>query len=63
MNPLTELHKYGQSIYLDEIRRSWIHEGRLQKLIDDDGLRGVTSNPAIFQKAIANSNEDRKSVV
>ena len=57
MNPLTELHKYGQSIYLDEIRRSWIHEGRLQKLIDDDGLRGVTSNPAIFQKAIANSND------
>lgn len=57
MNPLTELHKYRQSIYLDEIRRSWIHEGQLQKLIDEDGLRGVTSNPAIFQKAIANSSD------
>lgn len=57
MNPLTKLHQYGQSIYLDEIRRSWIHEGQLQKLIDDDGLRGVTSNPAIFQKAIANSRD------
>ncbi len=57
MNPLTELARYGQSIYLDEIRRSWIHQGRLQGMIDDDGLRGVTSNPAIFQKAIANSND------
>lgn len=55
MNPLTLLHDHGQSIYLDEIRRSWIHGGQLQKLIDEDGLRGVTSNPAIFQKAIADS--------
>ena len=57
MNPLIKLHQFGQSIYLDEIRRSWIHEGQLQKLIDEDGLRGVTSNPAIFQKAIANSQD------
>lgn len=57
MNPLLQLQKFGQSIYLDEIRRSWIHEGNLQRLIDEDGLRGVTSNPAIFQKAIANSND------
>ena len=57
MNPLTKLHEYGQSIYLDEIRRSWIHEGQLQRLIDNDGLRGVTSNPAIFQKAIVQSSD------
>jgi len=57
MNPLKELQQYGQSIYLDEIRRSWIHDGQLQRLIDEDGLRGVTSNPAIFQKAIAKSND------
>lgn len=57
MNPLKELARYGQSIYLDEIRRSWIHNGQLQRMIDQDGLRGVTSNPAIFQKAIANSDD------
>lgn len=57
MNPLKELQRYGQSVYLDEIRRSWIHGGKLQQLIDDVGLRGVTSNPAIFQKAIADSND------
>lgn len=57
MNPLKQLQQYGQSIYFDAIRRSWIHDGELQKLIDDDGVRGVTSNPAIFQKAIADSND------
>lgn len=57
MNPLKELQRYGQSIYLDEIRRSWIHDGTLERLIEEDGLRGVTSNPAIFQKAIAESND------
>lgn len=57
MNPLKQLQQYGQSIYLDEIRRSWITDGQLQRLIDEDGVRGVTSNPAIFQKAIADSND------
>src|SRR5690625_2582042 len=57
MNPLKELQLHGQSIYLDEIRRSWIHDGTLKRLIDEDGLRGVTSNPAIFQKAIAESSD------
>jgi transaldolase / glucose-6-phosphate isomerase len=51
-NPMQALHKYGQSVWLDYLRRSLIASGELQKLITDDGLGGVTSNPAIFQKAI-----------
>ncbi len=57
MNPLKRLQDFGQSVYLDEIRRSWLEDGTLQTLIDRDGLRGVTSNPAIFHKAIAQSND------
>ena len=57
MNPLSRLQDFGQSVYLDEIRRSWLHNGTLTTLIERDGLRGVTSNPAIFQKAIASSND------
>ncbi len=56
-NPLLKLHALGQSIWLDYIRRQMINHGELQKLIDDDGLAGVTSNPAIFQKAIAGSRD------
>lgn len=51
-NPLQSLQSYGQSVWLDYIRRSLITSGELQKLIDEDGLRGVTSNPSIFEKAI-----------
>ncbi len=57
MSTLKRLQDFGQSVYLDEIRRSWLSDGTLQRLIDDDGLRGVTSNPAIFQKAIADSDD------
>ncbi len=56
-NPLRELGKLGQSIWIDYIRRDLITSGRLARLIDDDGLRGMTSNPAIFEKAIAGSAE------
>src|SRR5438552_7545526 len=56
-NPLLDLQKFGQSIWLDYIRRSLITSGELQRLIDEDGLRGVTSNPAIFEKAIAGSTD------
>ena len=56
-NPLKELNRYGQSVWLDYIRRSLIISGELQRLIDEDGLRGVTSNPAIFEKAIAGSTD------
>ena len=54
-NPLLKLSAFGQSIWLDYIRRQMIDSGELKRLIDDDGLKGVTSNPAIFQKAIAGS--------
>ncbi|MEJ2356982.1 MAG: transaldolase [Deinococcales bacterium] len=57
MSNLKRLQDFGQSVYLDEIRRSWLSDGTLQRLIDDDGLRGVTSNPAIFQKAIGQSDD------
>jgi len=57
INPLKALYRYGQSVWLDYIRRSLITSGELQRLIDEDGLRGVTSNPAIFEKAITGSND------
>jgi transaldolase/glucose-6-phosphate isomerase len=56
-NPLVRLQSYGQSIWLDFIRRSLLVSGELQRLIDEDGLRGMTSNPSIFEKAIAGSND------
>ncbi len=55
-NPLKELLNYGQSMWLDYIRRDLFTSGKLKSLIDDDGLRGMTSNPAIFEKAIADSS-------
>src|SRR5712671_198766 len=55
-NPLKELLKHGQSMWLDYIRRDLITNGKLKKLIDEDGLRGMTSNPAIFEKAIGESS-------
>lgn len=54
-NPLIELTKLGQSIWNDNIERKLITSGELKRLIDEDGLSGVTSNPAIFEKAIAGS--------
>jgi transaldolase/glucose-6-phosphate isomerase len=51
-NPLKDLFKFGQSVWLDYIRRNQIASGELKRLIDEDGLRGITSNPAIFEKAI-----------
>lgn len=57
MNPLLEIRKQGQSIWLDLLDRKIMDSGQLSSLIDDDGLRGVTSNPAIFEKAISNSSD------
>jgi len=54
-NPLRDLLKFGQSVWLDYIRRDLIETGELKRLIDEDGLRGMTSNPAIFEKAIGDS--------
>jgi transaldolase len=56
-NPLLELKQLGQSVWLDYIRRDLITSGELKQLIDDDGLVGVTSNPAIFEKAITSSDD------
>ena len=56
-NALKDLQRYGQSVWLDYIRRSLITGGELKRLIDEDGLRGVTSNPAIFEKAIAGTTD------
>jgi transaldolase/glucose-6-phosphate isomerase len=54
-NPLRALQVFGQSVWLDYIRRTLITSGELRVLIDEDGLRGVTSNPAIFEKAVSGS--------
>ena len=56
-NPLVELHTYGQSLWLDQISRSLLTTGELKRLIDEDGLRGMTSNPTIFQKAIGKGDD------
>jgi transaldolase len=55
MNPLLALNELGQFVWLDHISRSLITGGGLQRLIDEDGLGGITSNPTIFDKAIAGS--------
>ncbi len=55
-NPLKELLNYGQSMWLDYIRRDLLTTGKLKQMIEDDGLRGMTSNPSIFEKAIGDSS-------
>src|SRR3984893_5522247 len=55
MNPLKALLAYGQSPWMDYIRRDLLTSGGLKKMIDEDGLRGMTSNPTIFEKAITGS--------
>jgi transaldolase len=57
MNPLKELLAQGQSVWLDYIRRDLIRTGELRRLVEEDGIRGVTSNPTIFDKAIAGSTD------
>ncbi len=54
-NPLKDLLGFGQSVWLDYIRRDLLTDGELKRLIEEDGLRGMTSNPAIFEKAITGS--------
>lgn len=55
-NPLKQLLSYGQAMWLDYIRRDLFTSGKLKQMIADDGLRGMTSNPSIFEKAIADSS-------
>ena len=56
-NPLLNIQRFGQSIWLDYIDRAMIMSGKLKKLIDEDGIRGVTSNPKIFKDAIVEGQE------
>jgi transaldolase / glucose-6-phosphate isomerase len=56
-NPLKALGRFGQSVWLDYIRRDLMSSGELARLISEDGLRGMTSNPAIFEKAISGSKD------
>src|SRR5438093_5077877 len=54
---LHALHERGQSIWIDNLSRELVHSGGLQRLIDEDAVTGVTSNPTIFQKAIAGGSD------
>ena len=56
-NPLAELAKTGQSIWFDQMERKLVSSGKLQAMIDEDDLRGLTSNPTIFEKAIGGSED------
>src|ERR1700758_2632240 len=57
MNLVKELENHGQSVWLDFLARGFVVKGELKKLIEADGVKGVTSNPSIFEKAIGSSNE------
>jgi len=61
-NPLKGLLAYGQSPWLDFIRRNILLNGDLKKMINEDGLRGMTSNPAIFEKAIT-AGDDYNDII
>jgi transaldolase/glucose-6-phosphate isomerase len=61
-NPLLQLLEYGQSVWYDYIRRGLITSGELERLITEDGLRGVTSNPSIWEKAIAGSTDYAEAI-
>ena len=57
MNPLRALRESGQSVWLDYIQRKLLATGELERMVEDDGVTGVTSNPAIFEKAVADSDD------
>ncbi len=57
MNPVKALEQHGQAVWLDFLARGFVAKGELKKLIDSDGVKGVTSNPSIFEKAIGSSDE------
>src|SRR4051794_14740990 len=56
-NPLAQLPKVGQSVWYDQMERRLVTSGKLARLIDEDELRGLTSNPTIFEKAIGGSED------
>jgi transaldolase/glucose-6-phosphate isomerase len=57
MNPVKALENHGQAVWLDFLARGFVAKGDLKQLIDSDGVKGVTSNPSIFEKAIGSSDE------
>src|SRR5438132_14140472 len=57
MKPAARLNEFGQSAWLDLIGRKLIHQGELKRMAEEDGIRGVTANPAIFEKAIVETSE------
>src|SRR5215475_12887184 len=61
-SPLRALQVFGQSVWLDYIRRSLITSGELRRLIEEDGIRGVTSNPSIFEKVVTGSSDYREMI-
>ena len=61
-NNVKQIHDFGQSIWLDFIDRKIMDSGDLKSLIEDDGVRGITSNPAIFEKAISSSNDYKDDI-
>lgn len=62
-NPLTLLQEYGQSVWYDNIGRDLLLSGGLKRMVDEDGVVGLTSNPSIFQKAIAGSGDYDAAVI
>src|SRR5438477_4775179 len=57
MNPVKALESHGQAVWLDFLARGFVAKGDLKNLIDTDGVKGITSNPSIFEKAIGSSDE------
>jgi transaldolase / glucose-6-phosphate isomerase len=62
MNPLKELGKYGQAPWLDNLGRGLVRSGELAKLVNEEGIKGVTSNPAIFEKSMGHSDEYNEEI-
>src|SRR5258708_8963789 len=56
-NPLVDLGKVGQSVWFDQLERKLVKSGKLKQMIDEEDLRGLTSNPTIFEKAISGSDD------
>jgi transaldolase/glucose-6-phosphate isomerase len=62
MNPLKELGKYGQAPWLDNLGRGLVRSGELARLVNEEGIKGVTSNPAIFEKSMGHSDEYNEEI-
>src|SRR5258708_20700129 len=61
-NPLLQLKEQGQSVWYDNIDRSQLASGQFQRLLNEDGISGVTANPTIFEKSISSGHADDKQI-